>query len=231
MRAKDVMSEGIVSVLADASVFEAAEIMVNAQVSAVPVIEEDGKIVGILSEADLIRRAEIGTSPHKAWLQRLLSDDVTKAAEFVHSHSRLVRDVMTKNVITVDEESTLSDVAELMAKHNIKRVPVLREGSMVGILSRANLIQALMSREPATDKARPSDEQLRREVTKAVDTQPWCSAWPTNVVVSSGVVHLWGFTHSEAVRKAYRVAAENVPGVKKVKNHMRMVPASVNMGV
>ena len=231
MRAKDVMSEGIVSVLADATVFEAAEIMVNAQVSAVPVIEEDGKIVGILSEADLIRRAEIGTSPHKAWLQRLLSDDVTKATEFVHSHSRLVRDVMTKNVITVDEEATLSDVAELMAKHNIKRVPVLREGSMIGILSRANLIQALMSREPATDRVRPSDEQLRREVTKAVDTQPWCSAWPTNVVVSSGVVHLWGFTHSEAVRKAYRVAAENVPGVKNVKNHMRMVPSSVNMGV
>jgi len=231
MRARDVMSVGVVTVLADATVFEAADILVNAQVSAVPVIEETGKLVGILSEADLIRRTEIGTSPHTSWLKRLLSDDVTKAMAFVHSHSRSVRDVMTKNVITVDDEAPLGEVAELMFKNNIKRVPVMCGETMVGVLSRANLLQALMSREPPADQPRPSDEELRREVTKAVDTQPWCSAWPTNVVVSSGVVHIWGFTHSDAVRKAYRVAAENVPGVKKVKNHMRMVPSSVNMGV
>ena len=231
MRAKHVMSKGVVYVLADATVFEAAEIMVNAQVSAVPVIEEDGRTAGIVSEADLIYRSEIGTAPHKSWLQRLLSDDVTKAAGYIHSHSRRVRDVMTKKIVSVDEDTLLSDVAELMARHNIKRVPVMRDGITVGILSRANLVQALMSREPAPSGPRPSDEQLRREVTKAIDTQPWCSPWPTNVVVSSGVVHLWGFTDSETVRKAYRVAAENVPGVRKVKTHMRTVPPSVNMGV
>ncbi len=225
------MATVVVSVMADATVFDAAEILTSEHVSALPVIDDRGQLVGIVSEADLIRRAEIGTTPHKSWLHRWLDDDVTKAAEYVRSHSRRVRDVMTKTVVTVEEDATLADIAELMAKHGIKRVPVVQEGALVGIVSRANLLQALMSREPAGDLSRPSDAQLRRHVSDAVSKEGWTSAWPINIVVSAGVVHLWGFVQSEAVRNAYRVAAENVPGVKAVKNHMRTVPPSVNMGV
>ncbi|SKA12471.1 BON domain-containing protein [Enhydrobacter aerosaccus] len=231
MRAKDVMTIGVVSVLADASVFDAAEILTSEHVSALPVIDDKGRVIGIVSEADLIRRAEIETAPHKSWLHRWLDDDVTKAADYVRSHSRRVRDVMTKNVVTVEEGATLGEIAELMAKHGIKRVPVVQDGVMVGIVSRANLLQALMSREPDGGGSRPSDAQLRRDVADAVSKHGWSSAWPTNIVVSNGVVHLWGFVQSDAVRNAYRVAAENVPGVKSVKNHMRTVPPSVNMGV
>ncbi|HEY6982478.1 CBS domain-containing protein [Reyranella sp.] len=231
MRAKDVMSGGVMSVLADATVFDAAEILTGQHISAVPVVDDSGRVIGIVSEADLIRRAEIGTTPHKSWLQRLLADDATRAARYVRSHSRHVSDVMTKAVVTVEEEANLAEVAELMSKHGIKRVPVVRDGFMVGIVSRANLLQALMSREPESDELRSTDARLRSDVLHAVEKKPWASTWPTNVVVSAGVVHLWGFVSSDAVRQAYRVAAENVPGVKLVRNHMRIVPASVSMGV
>lgn len=230
MRAKDVMSNGVLTVKADATVFDVAELLVNAQVSAVPVVDKDGKIAGIVSEADLMRRAEIGTVPHKSWLLRLFADDVAKAADYVRSHARHAADVMTKPVVTADEEASLGEIAKLMAKHEIKRVPIVRDGCVVGIVSRANLLQALMSREPANG-SHPSDEELRGKVAKAADRQPWSSAWATNVLVSQGVVHLWGFVQSEAVRNAYRVAAENVPGVKGVKNHMRLIPPSARMRI
>jgi CBS domain-containing protein len=231
MHAREVMSDGVFSVLETATVFEAAELLINARVSAMPVVNEQDEIVGIVSEADLIRRAEIGTEHHKSWLQRLLADDATRAREYILSHSPHVRDVMTRSVVTVDADASLGDVAEKMLKHSVKRIPVVEDGRMIGIVSRADLLRALMSREPTAPAQPRSDDELRRAVTKAVSAQPWSSAWPTNVVVSSSVVHLWGFVQSEAARKAYRVAAENVPGVKAVKNHMRSVPSSVNMGV
>ena len=230
MRAADVMSEGVVSVSSDATVFEAAQLLVQAHVSAMPVVDRTGLMVGIVSEADLMRRPEIGTSPHKSWLRRWLANDVLSAAEYASSHSRRVRDVMTASVVTVEESATLADVAETMLKHNVKRVPVLRDGIVAGIVSRADLMYALMSRDPQADPPRVSDEELRRAVRKAVDRQSWSSRWPTNVFVNAGVVHLWGYVSSEATRKAYAIAAENVPGVKKVKNHMRPIPPEVLMG-
>ena len=231
MRAKDVMSNGVISIMADATVFEAAELLVGAQVSAVPGLDSTATIVGIVSEADLIRRAEIGTAPHKSWLLRMLADDFTTASEYVHSHSRRVKDVMTKAVITTTEDATLGEVAELMAKHNVKRIPVVRDGTLAGIVSRSNLLQALMWREPKTVESCQPDEELRHQVLEAVQKHSWASSGLTNVFVSESVVHLWGYVPNVAIHKAYRVAAENVPGVRVVKNHMRTMPASVHMGV
>jgi CBS domain-containing protein len=229
MRAKDVMTVDVLLVLADADIFEAADLLLSARVSAMPVIDKDGKVVGIISEADLMQRAEIGTTPQKSWLLRALADDVRLAADYVQTHSRRVSDVMTRDVITVGEDATLGEVASLMLKHGIKRLPVVEEGKVVGIVSRADLLQGLMSREPDGGLLRPADAQIRNAVSKAVEKQPWSSKWPTNVVVSAGVVHLWGFAQSDAVRQAYRVAAENVPGVKSVKNHMRAVPGAASI--
>ncbi len=231
MRASDVMSRNILSVMEDATVFDAAELLLNARISAMTVINAKNELVGIVSEADLIRRAEIGTTPHKNWLQRLLSDDASSAADYVRTHSQHVRDVMTRDVVSVDTEAPLGEVAAVMSKHNVKRVPVLDNNGVVGMVSRADLLRALLSREKSEGGTTKSDEELRRDITKVVEGQTWSSAWPTNVVVSQGVAHLWGFVQSEAARKAYRVAAENVPGVRAVKNHMRMPPSSVNMGV
>lgn len=231
MRAAEVMSPGILTISADASVFDAAELLVGAGVSALPVVDGTGRIVGIVSEADLMRRAEIGTEPRKSWLQRFFADDATTAAEYVSFHARRVTDVMTKPVVTVREDTPLGEVADLMAKHKVKRVPVLRGDVAVGVVSRSNLLQALLSREPEATASRSSDDEIRREVETVVAKQPWSSPWPTNIVVNAGVVHLWGMVPSDAASSAYRVAAENVPGVKKVKNHMRRVPAAVGMGI
>lgn len=229
MRARDIMSSGVMSVMADATVFDVAEILTSEHISALPVVDDQGRVIGIVSEADLIRRAEIGTTPHKSWLHRLFDDDAVRAAQYVRSHSRHVKDVMTKAVITVAETTTLAEIAELMSKHGIKRIPVVRNDFMVGIVSRTNLLQALISREPGSDESLLTDEQLRRDVSDAIGKQPWTSAWPTNVLVSAGVVHLWGFIPNEIVRKAYSVTAENVRGVKTIKNHMRTVPAAVSI--
>lgn len=231
MLAADVMTDCVISISSDSSVFDAAEVLVGMHFSALPVVDLRGKIVGIVSEADLMRRPEIGTVPHQSWLSRMLGDGGKAAAEYIAFHSRRVSDVMTKQVVSVSPEATLAEVSDLMTKHKVKRVPVVRDGIAVGILSRANLLQALMSQEPKEQSPSVPDEELRLKVRAAVDKQPWSSRWPTNVVVNSGVVHLWGFASSGAEMNAYRVAAENVPGVKKMKNHMRPIPASVHMGV
>jgi len=231
MRAAQVMTPHVLSLSSDATVFEAAELLVGTGVSAMPVIDNTGRMVGIVSEADLMRRAEIGTEPHKSWLERVFSSEVSGAKEYVTLHSRRVVDVMSKPVLTVQEDDTLDRVAGVMAKHKVKRLPVLRGDLVVGIVSRANLLQVLMSRDPKAVGSHPADEQIRREVEAVVGRQPWTSPWPTNILVNAGVVHLWGFVSSEAASDAYRVAAENVAGVKKVKNHLRRMPAVVGMGV
>ena len=231
MLAGQVMSPIVLAVSQDASIYEAAEVMVSAEVSALPVVDGTGRRAGILSEADLMHRAEIGTEPRKGWLARFLEDNTRSAQEYVALHSRQVGDVMTRPVVTVDEQTPLSEVAQLMDQHKIKRVPVMRGAEVVGIVSRANLLRALLSRDPQQPASAPSDEALRRAVEAAVKGQEWESPWPVNIIVNAGVVHLWGFVGGEATSKAYRVAAENVPGVRKVENHLRHVPHNVGMGV
>lgn len=225
------MSPIVLAVSLDASIYDAAEVMVSGEVSALPVVDGDGRMVGILSEADLMHRPEIGTEPRKGWFLRAFGDAAGSAQEYVTLHSQRVRDVMTREVVTVTEEAPLSEVARLMDRHKIKRVPVLRGETVVGIVSRANLLRALLSRDPQRPASPPSDEALRRAVEAAVKGQPWESPWPVNVLVNGGVVHLWGYVASDASAEAYRVAAENVPGVHKVDNHLRGVPATVGMGV
>jgi len=231
MRAKDIMTENIVSVNVKETVFDAAELLLGAGVSAAPVVNDQGNVLGIVSEADLIHRAEIETAPRKSWLLRLLESEATVARDYVTSHARNVADVMTREVVTASDEATLGELVELIEKHRVKRIPIVRDNKLVGIVSRANILGALLSREPEGTVGLPDDKKLRQAVVAAFDREAWKSRWPVNVVVSDGVVHLWGFVGGEDVRKAYRVAAENVPGVKKVRSHLRSIPATVGMGV
>ena len=234
MRASDIMTTNILSVNVKDTVFDAAEMLLGAHVSAAPVVDEEGHVLGIVSEADLIHRAEIATGPRKSWLARLLETNTGAAREYVATHARKVADVMTRDVVTAPDDATLGELVALIEKHKVKRIPVVRDGLLVGIVSRANLLEALLSREPESTAAnpvpRPDDKELRKAVVAALEGQPWASRWPINVVASDGAVHLWGFVESEAVRKAYRIAAENVPGVRHVKSHLRSVPATVGMG-
>jgi CBS domain-containing protein len=223
MRAKDVMSDGTVSLTDDATIQEAIELLINTGVSAMPVLDKDEIMIGIVSEADLIRRA----SP-AAW-HRALTDDAAVADD----HSRPVTEVMTRTVFTVDENMPLAEVAELMLEKRVKRLPVTRDKSVVGVVSRVDLLKALLSRRataavfPATADPPPHSATavLNGAFLAAVNGHCWSVARRGDVVVNGGIAHLWGVVPSTAVLEAYRSAAANVPGVKSVEVHMHVLPS------
>jgi CBS-domain-containing membrane protein len=212
MQAKDVMSDGVMSVNASATVLEAAQLLVNAGVSAVPVIDNQGMMVGILSEADLIRGIAAQADPAKAMAE---------------AKSRRVAEVMTKDVATAGEDTSLSDIAALMLSRKIKRVPVLRDGAVVGIVSRIDLLQALVSLGagmyvPKPAATRTADDELRAAVMATLQRQNWAQVGRSDVVVAHGVVHLWGVVTSDALRSDFVEAVRKVPGVTSVENHMHV---------
>lgn len=229
MQAKDVMSSPVVTVGPDESVHAVARLLLEQRISAVPVVDSERKLVGILSEGDLIHRAEIGTehAPRSWWLS-LVADGAEAARHYVKSHGMKVADLMTRDVVTVGEETSLTDIAELLEEKHIKRVPVVRDGVVVGIVSRANLLQALTAH-----KARPlapasrDDRTIRENLVAKLGEEPWANAASLNVIVTDGVVHLWGFVDSSDQRRALRVLAESVEGVKGVEDHLGTAPGYI----
>lgn len=220
MKAKDVMTPHIVTVRADNTVSEVADLLLTHCISAVPVVDDAGNVVGIVSEGDLIRRTELGTADRKrSWWLRLLTGNATLASEYVKSHATRVRDVMTKKVISVQEDTALSEIAALLEKHRIKRVPVLRDGRLVGIVSRANLIQGLAAGKIEPKPADLDDSAIRLRILEALKGQSWSGITMSGITVTDGVVEFWGLYGSDDERQASRVAAENVPGVRKVDDH------------
>lgn len=230
MQAMQVMTRPVVTVPADATVFAAADILLGSRISAAPVIDADGKMVGIVSEADLMNRPEIGTVPSSSWLQRLLTDDAVLSRNFIRSHSHHVADVMTRDVVTAGERTGLKDIAALMQRHHVKRVPIVRDGKVVGIVSRANLLQGLLAREAQPADGLISDESVRTKVSAELARHSWGTG-VTNVVVDKGVVHLWGHVAAEISKDAVRIAVENVAGVRRVANYIVVMPRDDYFGV
>lgn len=227
MHVQQIMSKPVITIEASASVFEAAEKLLTSGISAAPVVDTDGTMIGIVSEADLMFRAETGTIPSRSWFQRLLADEAVIARNYVRSHSRRVTDVMTKDVVTAGEHADVAEVARLMKQHNIKRVPILRDGKLVGLVSRSNLLLGLLSRQPLGDVT-ASDDEIKEKVEKEIGRIGAIVGPRTNVVVDKGVVNLWGYVRSAATRDAMRVAAENVPGVKRVEHTPGVLPDELN---
>lgn len=231
MRARDVMTKGALTIAADRTIFEAAERLISSRVSALLVVDRDGKLEGIVSEADLIGR--VGTGDSAVPLLRRAAENIAEAAAFVRSRSRHVDDVMTRKVVTADVDATLGEVAELMVQHRIKRIPIVERGAVVGIVSRIDLLQGLLSHqpphEPSADKLQP-DETLRRRVEDAFRQHSWAAAWQIDIVVQRGVAHLWGVVPDGELRRAFQVAAEQVPGIAAVDNHIHVVPRAIATG-
>ncbi|CAO3434551.1 CBS domain-containing protein [Azospirillum endophyticum] len=223
MKAIDLMTPRVITIGPDATVADAAKTMLEHNISGMPVVDSAGKVVGIISEGDLLRRVELGTERHRSWWLGLLSGGTLPAEDFIKSHARKVADVMTGHVATVDENASPEDVVRLMETRRIKRVPVVRQGALVGIISRANLLRALASVSPETPASAPDDRALKERVTAAVKELSWDSRSHDAIVVRNGVVQLWGFVSSVSQRDALRVAAEGVPGVKSVENNIQVV--------
>ena len=223
MRAIDVMVRDVVTVHPDTDVADAIKLLAERDVSALPVLDKDGNLVGLLSEADMIHRAEIGTEKHRPWWLEAVTGASTLAEEFAKSHGKKVGEVMTDGVISVTEETPLSEIAALFERKRIKRVPVVKDGKLVGIVSRSNLIQALASVIGRIDEHDDTDRKIRLELLARLKDQPWTGFGDRNITVGNRVVHLWGLVGSEAERKALLALAEGVPGVTRVSDEM--IPA------
>ncbi len=222
MKARDVMVSPVITTNPSASVKEVAQILLTHHISAVPVVDEAGRLVGIVSEGDLMRRADLGTERHRSWwLAALFAEEEVLAIEYVRQHSRKVGDVMTKRLVTASPDAPLNEIAGLLERHSIKRVPIIENNALVGIVSRANLIQALAGDRKSLDIPVP-DAQLRDTIMAHLKTQPWAHTSLLNVTVNDGIVDIWGITRSEAEKKALRVAAETTPGVRAVNDNIVM---------
>jgi CBS domain-containing protein len=220
MKAKDVMTSTVISVQPDATILQAARQMLQNHISGLPVIDKSGKIVGVLSEGDFLRRRETQTTRKRSrWLEFLMGPG-RLAVEYSHSHANRVAEAMTTDVQTVTEDTPLEDIVELMERHRIKRVPVLRGDKVMGIVTRSNLMHAMVSLARAEPKAAKDDTTIREKLLAEMKKESWAPAAMVNVIVCDGVVELWGVIIDEHQRDALKVAAENIPGVKSIKDHM-----------
>ena len=224
MQAQDLMTTVVATIPADATVQEAAKLMLERRISALPVMDEKDRVVGVISEGDLMRRAELGTDDVRSWWLRALAENA--ARDFIRTHGTAVRDVMSAPVVSVRPTAPLQDIARLFEKHRIKRVPVLKAGRLVGIVSRADLVRRLATL-PVRDARRAVDDRvLRRQVQEKVG-KSGVDAVYVNITVDGGTAHLWGGVGSDVEKKALRVAAKSVTGVRKVEDHTYVMPPRI----
>ncbi|CAA0107578.1 Inosine-5'-monophosphate dehydrogenase [Starkeya nomas] len=223
MKARDVMTSPVITAKSTDLVVHVARQLLDNRISAVPIVDDGGEVVGIVSEGDLLRRAEAGTERRRSWWLEALLDDSTLAAEYVKAHGRTAADVMRRPVVTAKPDTPLDEIASLMEEHRIKRIPIVEGGKLVGIVSRSNLIQAVARRSMGLEIPL-SDSAIREQVMTRLREQPWANTWRLNVTVDDGVVNLWGIANADAERRALRVVAETTPGVRAVNDHLIREP-------
>jgi CBS domain-containing protein len=220
------MTRNVVTVDEEAGVQEAAALMLRHRVSALPVLDRSGKLVGIVSEGDLMRRAELGTERERSWWLELITANSDLAEDYVKAHGRKVGEVMTRKPITASPDTPINEIALLLEEHAIKRVPILDRGKLVGIVARANLLQALAGLKLAAPASKAGkDAEIREEILARLSGAPW-RPWLLNVTVHDGVAELWGIANGLEEKTAAGVAAENAPGVVSVNNHIIVRPRS-----
>ena len=219
MKAKDVMTADVVTVAEDASVNEAIRLMLQRKISGLPVVDKSGTLVGMVTEGDFLRRSELGTERHAPRWIEFLAGPGKLAEDYVHAKGRKVGDVMTDKVHAVDEDAPLNEVVETMERRRVKRVPVLRGRTLVGIVTRANLLRALAGMQQSSAGV-STDLTIRTKLMAELKKQPWSPLVAIDIVVTDGVVKLSGAIFDDRQRQALRVAAENIPGVKKIEDHL-----------
>jgi CBS domain-containing protein len=226
MKAADVMVTNVISVGSQASVQEVAGVLLQNRISGVPVVGPRGELVGIVSEGDLMRRPEAGTERRQSWWLALLTSSEGMASDYIKSHSRKVVDVMTASVVTATPETPVREIANLLEKHGIKRVPIVSDGKVVGIVSRANLLQALASVKnmpPGTT----DDASIRAKIASKLANEPWTKPSLMNIIVHDGTVDLWGIVDSQTEKKAVRVLVESTAGVRAVNDNL-IIPSAIS---
>lgn len=223
MHACDVMTSPAITATPQATLLEVVQLMLEHRISGVPIVNEAKALVGLVSEGDLVRRKEIGIEHRRSWWLSMFGNAAVLADEFVKSHGVTAEEVMTKKVITADEDTPLWKIAEILEKEKIKRVPIVHHGHVVGIVSRANLLQALtLHQKTMLDQPSREDSAIRDELLQLLKDESWANLSHVNVMVTQGAVHLWGSVRSQAQREALSVAAKGISGVRDVVNHAHL---------
>jgi CBS domain-containing protein len=231
MKTTDIMTRNVVAVQPATTILQAAQLMLQHRISGLPVVDRDGHLIGIVTEGDFLRRVETGTQRQRPrWLEFLIGPG-RLAEEYVRSSSRKVEDVMTRSVHTIKEDTSLSDAVELMERHRIKRLPVLRDDKLVGIVSRANLLHALASLAGEIEPTPADDAVIRESLLAELNRQSWAPLGLIDFIVRNGTVEFWGTLLDERKRRALILAAENVHGVKGVRDHLVCVEPVSGMTV
>lgn len=225
MHAIDVMTTDIITVSLETTVKEIAGLLLKHRISAVPVVDRNQHVLGMVSEGDLMRRLENDTNQRHSWWMAEALLTTHNAETYLKTHGRTASDVMTSNVISVEEHTPLYKIAELLEKHHIKRVPVICEGLLVGLVSRANLLHGLTAKGVKVGASgTPVDRTIREKLMQEFSTEAGLASERINVIVDDGVVQIWGIVETETEIRAAQIAAESTEGVKSVENHLRKLP-------
>jgi CBS domain-containing protein len=229
MKVKDIMTSPVISIAPDATILQAIRLMLQRHISGLPVVDGSGRLVGIVTEGDFLRRAETCTQRQRPrWLEFLMGPG-RLADEYTHAHGRKVGEVMTPEPVTIAEDTPLEQAVQTMERRRFKRLPVVRNEELIGIISRANLLHALASLAPEATPHSVNDTTIREQLMAELQKQTWAPMALLDVTVRNGVVELWGSITDERERQALKVAAENIPGVKSVTDHLVWVDPTSGM--
>ncbi|MBT3989916.1 MAG: CBS domain-containing protein [Rhodospirillaceae bacterium] len=228
MLARDIMTNKVISVGPNKPINEIAKLLSDRRISAVPVVDKNKKLLGIVSEGDLVHRILGDHELPRSWWLSFVGDLNDVPQEYIRSHGKTAKDVMTKDVATATEQDSIPDIAELLETKRIKRVPIVKDGVLVGIVSRANIIQALVAqKKEKMPEVKTSDQEIRKILLKEIGNHAWANHATLNVIVSDGVIRYWGFVESEDARNALQLAAENIPGAKGIEDNLSILSTQV----
>jgi CBS domain-containing protein len=227
MNVQEAMTKDVVTVGPQTTVGEIADLLVRHRISAVPVVSDDNRVVGIVSQTDLGHRSETGTEKRRKWWLDMFADSDTKAREYIKSHGLKAQDVMSRIVVSVSRQASLSEVADALDTHRIRQVPVMDDGKLVGMVSRADLVRKLAEVRIAAPAARPDSGALQKAIWDEIKAQPWLRSGYLNLTVKDGVVEIYGAVDSDEQRHALRVLVEGVSGVRKVEDKVTILPKTM----
>lgn len=220
MQVSDIMTRELISVAPDESIDTAIDLMLDHHISGLPVLDSAGRLVGILTEGDLLRRPEIGTQHERSNWRDAFVGTRGAARKYIHTHGVRVKDVMTPDPAAVAEDASLDEVAQLMEARHIKRLPVTRQGAVIGIVSRANVIRALVAHHREANQAAPDEKTIRKQILEQIAAQEWAAGVVVDVSVRNGVADLWGTVLEGEQAEALRALVESTPGVQRVEPYL-----------
>jgi CBS domain-containing protein len=227
MKAQDIMTVDIVTARPEMTVHDIATLMTRKHISGLPIVSKDGDVLGIISESDLIHRTELGTSDAPRTLS-LFIGDTSAAQDFAKAHGKTAHDVMSRPVVSVHCDSDLNEVAEILDRRRVKRVPVLKDGKLVGIIARSDLIRALAGVETKPVAIKLGSGVIHQAITDALQAEAWLDTSYVNCAVKDGKVQVSGYVRTADDRNALNVLLKEIPGVESVDDRLQVGVPSIN---